>query len=247
MNIPDSLHSSHYNDRYFDVVSALDEARHIYVNGNRIPDRLAALPENNRIFHIGETGFGAARAFLAVIDVVDKCALENIDLHWYSVELHPLPVNKMRDILSCFNDRIGPLVAEFTALYASLDIDKSGWNDIVWKRPFGTVTLHLYIGEALDMASILPELIDAWVLDGHDPKKNPEMWRQELFDAIGAHTKIGGTFATFTAAGPVKRGLRAAGFFVVRKPGHGGKQHMIQGYRLDPDAVASAESSGIER
>ncbi|HHB80929.1 MAG TPA: FAD-dependent oxidoreductase, partial [Aliiroseovarius sp.] len=47
-------------------------------------------------------------------------------------------------------------------------------------------------------------------------------------------TAPGGTFATYTAAGHVRRALEAAGFEVRRAPGFGRKRHMSVG-RL-PDA-----------
>ena len=49
---------------------------------------------------------------------------------------------------------------------------------------------------------------------------------------VGAHTAPGGTFATYSAAGHVRRALGAAGFAVTRAPGYAGKRHMSRGTRL---------------
>jgi len=46
---------------------------------------------------------------------------------------------------------------------------------------------------------------------------------------VARHTNPGGTFATYTAAGFVRRGLAAAGFTVARAPGYGRKRHMTRG------------------
>ena len=43
------------------------------------------------------------------------------------------------------------------------------------------------------------------------------------------HTTPGGTFATYTAAGHVRRALADAGFTVTRQPGFGRKRHMSTG------------------
>lgn len=71
--------------------------------------------------------------------------------------------------------------------------------------------------------------VDAWFLDGFAPAKNPDMWNNELFQAMarmsGSHT----TFATFTAAGVVKRGLQAAGFVCQKSKGFGRKREMLFG------------------
>ncbi len=43
--------------------------------------------------------------------------------------------------------------------------------------------------------------------------KNPEMWSEQLFTNMAKFARINGTFATFTVAGSVKRGLQQAGFY----------------------------------
>ena len=67
---------------------------------------------------------------------------------------------------------------------------------------------------------------DAWFLDGFSPAKNPELWQPDLMAQVHAHTAPGGTLATYTAAGFVRRGLAEAGFDVTRAPGFGRKRHM---------------------
>ena len=46
---------------------------------------------------------------------------------------------------------------------------------------------------------------------------------------MSAHTVPGGTFATYTAAGHVRRALTGAGFTVERRAGFGNKRHMSAG------------------
>ena len=46
---------------------------------------------------------------------------------------------------------------------------------------------------------------------------------------VGRHTAPGGTLATYTAAGHVRRALAEAGFAVERRPGFGRKRHMTVG------------------
>ena len=69
---------------------------------------------------------------------------------------------------------------------------------------------------------------DAWFLDGFAPAKNPELWQADLLAEVAAHTSSGGTAATYSAAGFVRRGLRAAGFVVERLPGYARKRHMTR-------------------
>ena len=48
-------------------------------------------------------------------------------------------------------------------------------------------------------------------------------------NCMACHTAPGGTFATYTAAGHVRRALAAAGFTVTRQPGFARKRHMTTG------------------
>ena len=44
------------------------------------------------------------------------------------------------------------------------------------------------------------------------PAKNPDMWAPEVMAEVARHTNPGGTFATYTAAGAVRRALAEGGF-----------------------------------
>ena len=95
----------------------------------------------------------------------------------------------------------------------------------------GKVETEGIIGDVRDTLPQWQGLADAWFLDGFSPAKNPEMWGAELMAEVGRHSAPGGTFATYTAAGHVRRALEAAGFEVARAPGFAGKRHMSRGVR----------------
>jgi len=73
------------------------------------------------------------------------------------------------------------------------------------------------------------DAIDCWFLDGFTPAKNPDMWSDVVFQAMGDNSREGARFATFTAAGFVKRGLIKAGFDVQKVKGFGRKRDMLVG------------------
>ena len=50
-----------------------------------------------------------------------------------------------------------------------IDITRPGWHRIKLTRPFGELTLNLWIGEALEMVHALTDPCDAWFLDGFAP------------------------------------------------------------------------------
>jgi tRNA U34 5-methylaminomethyl-2-thiouridine-forming methyltransferase MnmC len=57
------------------------------------------------------------------------------------------------------------------------------------------------------------------------------MWSSELMLAVYDHTTPGGSFATYAAAGWVRRNLAEAGFTVERKAGFGSKREMLAGVK----------------
>jgi tRNA 5-methylaminomethyl-2-thiouridine biosynthesis bifunctional protein len=231
MLIPSYLVNEKFDDRYFDVVNALDEAQQIYFRNNNLIERITGGIESKIPFIIGETGFGAGRVVVSLMEFLGKSGLENISIEYNSVELYPMSPERMLNILDGFKDRVGEEINTLLEAYRSIDITVAGWHTMKLQQPFGTIKLNLWIGEALEMVKALEKPCDVWFLDGHSPKKNPSIWRPELLMAIGEKTKTGGTCATFTVAGAVKRALMEAGFTIVKYPGCGGKNEVLQGMK----------------
>lgn len=229
--IPPCLVNEHYDDRYFDVVDAVEEAKQIFFHGSGLMGIFSAMGPGRKEFSIGETGFGAGRVLIALMDFLDKSNIRDLSITYNSVELHPITSGRMASILEGFRHQVGPLIDLFVLAYSRIDIARPGWHQIQLPRPFGILTLNLWIGEALEMLQALARPCDAWFLDGHGPKKNPSIWRPELLLAIGEKTKTNGTCATFTVAGAVRRGLSAAGFTVEQSPGFGGKKAVLKGVK----------------
>ena len=90
------------------------------------------------------------------------------------------------------------------------------------------IDAQVVLGDARDTLPAQNFEVDAWFLDGFSPAKNPELWDADLMAQVGSHTKPGGTAATYTAEGFVRRNLEAAGFSVTRTPGFGRKRHMTR-------------------
>jgi tRNA U34 5-methylaminomethyl-2-thiouridine-forming methyltransferase MnmC len=242
LQIPPYLVNEHYGDRYFDVVNALEEAKHIFFRGTGIGDIFSAAGQGRKEFGIGETGFGAGRLLIALMDFLDDCGITDLAITYNSVELHPITFERMASVLSGFRNEAGALIDLLVRTYSCVDISRPGWHRMRFTRPFGDLTLNLWIGEALDMVNALTIPCDAWFLDGHGPKKNPAMWRHELLMAIGEKTVPGGVCATYTVAGAVRRGLGAAGFSVEQRPGFGGKKSVLRGLKLEDMFMGSATS-----
>lgn len=237
MLIPPYLVNEKFDDRYFDVVNALDEAQQIYFRNNNLIERIAAEKEAGSQLAIGETGFGAGRVVVSLMEFLEKSGLKDISIEYNSVELYPVSPERMLQLLSGFRERIGAGIDTLAEAYRGIDITKAGWHSMMLRRSFGTLKLNLWIGEALEMVSALEKPCEVWFLDGHSPKKNPSIWRDELLMAIGGKTKTGGACATFTVSVAVRKALTAAGFTLTLLPGCGGKKEVLHGVKNDPDAT----------
>ena len=219
--------SSRFGDVYFSGDSGLEETRHVFLQGNRLEERFAALSAGES-FTIGETGFGTGLNFISAWQLFAQTAQPGTNLDFFSIEKYPLEDDELRAAL---------------ALWPALDIYADvllkrwrrrvpGWNR--WSFAGGRVRLTLAIG---DVAEVLPQLqegvVDAWFLDGFSPAKNPEMWSDQVLSGIARAARPAATLATYTSAGWVRRGLQQAGFAVERVLGYGRKREMLQGVLLD--------------
>ena len=148
---------------------------------------------------------------------------ENPTLHFISFELHPM----RRESIDKALNRWPELDTERRALVESWPEEPASVVDL----DFGGVRLTVVCGDAFSNLAGSPLAFDAWYLDGFAPSRNPAMWSEEILKAVFDHTQPGGTFATYAAAGFVRRNLIAAGFAVERRPGFAGKREMLCGVK----------------
>lgn len=197
--------STRFDDPYFSLESGLEETRHVFLRGNGLPER--ARPG----FQIAELGFGTGLNLLATVAAVTQGPIR-----YTAFEAYPMTPEDMERAL-----------AAFPALDATGLID--AWTRGARRFTLDAVEVEIILGDARETLPDWPGRADAWYLDGFSPAKNPELWSEALMAQVAAHTAPGGTFATYTAAGHVRRALTDAGFTVQRMPGYGRKRHMSCG------------------
>ncbi|TWI66932.1 tRNA 5-methylaminomethyl-2-thiouridine biosynthesis bifunctional protein [Desulfobotulus alkaliphilus] len=215
-----TLVSPLYNDSYFSKAGAMAESRHIFLKQNRLPHRwLEKTP-----FHICETGFGTGLNFLVTLDLWRRFRPAQSTLIYTSVEKHPIPADHLRQI-----HRAWPCLMDLSErLLEHYPPPVSGMHRLFFKE--WQMEVNLLFDDAEKLSEILEEKVDAWFLDGFSPHANPEMWTDTLFETMGKKTADKGSFATFTAAGFVRRALISQGFCVEKLPGFSFKRDMIRGF-----------------
>lgn len=227
-----------FDDPYFSKDQGLAESQYVFMQQNQLPERWLNHPHNE--FVIAESGFGTGLNCLLAWHCFAEFKHEHPNsqvkrLRFISVEKFPLSPADLTTALAAW-----PELAKYA--HALLDSYPSAVPGCHRLQLDNMLCLDLWFG---DINEVLPGiqtppqgLVDAWFLDGFAPSKNPQMWQDSLFTQCARLAKASATFATFTAAGIVKRGLQQVGFQVEKRPGFGRKRDMLAGYLPQKTPVA---------
>ena len=229
--------SDKFDDVYFSNQDGLAETHYVFLEGNQLWERWVNYQEAH--FVIAETGFGTGLNFFAVTTLFREFRQKHPDsplkrLYFTSFEKYPLPLDALQQAHLAY--------PQFSHLAQHL---QQNWLNPIqgcYRFHFDETTLDLWFG---DVAENLPQLgdymngkIDAWFLDGFAPSKNPDMWNEQLYQQMFRFTKLQGTFATFTAASAVRKGLENAGFNMTKRKGFGKKRECLSGQKTHEKLTA---------
>ncbi|MBU1316502.1 MAG: tRNA (5-methylaminomethyl-2-thiouridine)(34)-methyltransferase MnmD [Alphaproteobacteria bacterium] len=214
----DMPYSPQFGDHFYCRNDGRLECGHVFLAGNGLPEQW----HDTSQFRIGELGFGTGLNFCETWRQWKLVRQPGAQLHFTSFELYPMGAEEIGRALSQWPE----IAEERTALVAAWPAHPQGRVDIEMDAQ---TRLTVIVGPALDGVTAEPADFDAWFLDGFAPSRNPDMWSPDLMQAIFDRTVPGGSFATYAAAGFVRRNLQAAGFAVERRPGFAGKREMLCG------------------
>ena len=175
-----------FGDRYHAEAGALEQAHHVFLRGNGLPQRWAG----QRRFTIVETGFGLGNTDPATWDAWRREPHRCERLDFVSIDRHPPDRADLAraQAASPLRELADRLVASWPPLTPNLH-----------RLDFDGVRLLLGFG---DVAALLPRLVlraDAFFLDGFAPGRNPAMWQRRVFKALGRLAAPGATAAAFAA------------------------------------------------
>lgn len=222
--------SRDFDDVYFSNDNGLEETRYVFLGGNRLGERFPVHP--HPLFIVAESGFGTGLNFLTLWQAFDVFHRDNPDatlqrLHFISFEKFPLTAADLQRAHAHWPE-LAPWAEQ---LQEQWPLPLAGCHRLLLDD--GRVTLDLWFGDINELTheldDSLNQQVDAWFLDGFAPAKNPDMWTPTLFSAMARLARPGGTLATFTSAGFVRRGLQEAGFTMHKCKGFGRKREMLVG------------------
>ncbi len=211
-------YSRTFDDHFYCRSDGRLECGHVFIAGNGLPHRW----QRGGPFRIAELGFGTGLNLCETWRQWRMTAPEGASLRFTSFERFPMA-----------RGDIGRALSHWPEIDRERAILTAAWPD----APAGRVEIDLeprvrltvVCGAALESLAREETPFDAWYLDGFAPSRNPDMWSAELMAEVFRLTAPGGRFATYAAAGFVRRNLTAAGFMVERRPGFARKREMLCG------------------
>ncbi|OOF58535.1 bifunctional tRNA (5-methylaminomethyl-2-thiouridine)(34)-methyltransferase MnmD/FAD-dependent 5-carboxymethylaminomethyl-2-thiouridine(34) oxidoreductase MnmC [Rodentibacter myodis] len=229
--------SDQFDDVYFSNQDGLAETDYVFLQGNQLWERWLTHPHPH--FVIAETGFGTGLNFFATTKRFREFRQQHPSaplkrLYFISFEKYPLKLTALQQA-----HRAYPQFAELTNhLQRYWQFPLKGCRRI----HFEETILDLWFGDVVEnlpqLGDYMNESVNAWFLDGFAPSKNPEMWNENLYHQMYRFTALNGTFATFTAASAVRKGLTFAGFTITKRKGFGKKRECLNGQKTQSKPTA---------
>ena len=221
--------SKQFGDVYFSKDNGLLETRHVFLNGNDLTERLSQL-HDYQYFCVGETGFGTGLNILTLWQLWQQVRLDNHS-HLHVVSVEKFPLNKA-DLIRALNvwTELKPLAEKLIHQYP---LPIAGCHRLSF--PEERFSIDLWLGDAQDIFPTIPktQTVNAWFLDGFAPSCNPDMWQANVLDHMVRLSDFGTTFASFSVAGVLKRGLKQHGIQISRPRGFGHKREMLKAIWLN--------------
>ena len=224
-----------YSQTFADIYHAADggpgQARHVFIAGNGLPERW----RGRERFVILENGFGTGLNFLSTWAAWREDPARPHRLHYLAVEKHPFSATDLARLHAAWPE----LAVIAQALRDAWPVLTPGFHRLEFAA--GRVVLTLMLGEAEECLRKLRTSVDAFYLDGFDPRKNPDMWSAALFRRCAQLAAPDASLATWCVAGTVREALREAGFATEKRPGYARKRDMLAGRLATPHSEPHSE------
>jgi tRNA U34 5-methylaminomethyl-2-thiouridine-forming methyltransferase MnmC len=208
-----SLYLPELKESYHSFHGAYRESIHVFMlygleawfmrNPNRFPIR------------IFEVGFGTGlNAWLTLVWAEQY----KVPVLYHSIE--PFPLEK--EIYDQLNyTEVDTSIYHYAHFFKKLH--QSPWDQgLVYSEYFNMKKDQTTLEEAVLYPS------DIVFYDAFAPKKQPELWAQEILEKVTDTMNPGGIFVTYSATGKLKRTLQELGLTVETLPGPPGKNEMVR-------------------
>lgn len=201
-----TAYNSRFGEAYGSQHGAASQAEHVFLQGT--------YTDQHPHPKVLEIGFGVGVNFRSTLA---NAAKRQVPLHYVAYEFDPAPVAILQEVAAQGEASQHPAWQTLLEAWESKKVDFTSEQ----------ITVQIHFINVLD-AEFTPSWATALYLDGFSPTRNPEIWTPELAKRLAEALATGGTLATYSAAGHVRRALAEAGLEVERRPGAPGKRHCIR-------------------
>lgn len=207
-----TLYDPELKVHYRSTSGAVTESHTVFLQGTGLIQR------HDQDWRVLELGFGSAVNFIQTALAHTQRAHEPQPrwLEYHSVEHRPISPQALEHLEGWPAD-LARAALEIAHSAPSTHISISSPAHHI------KLTLHLLPWDELE----LPQLdAQAIFFDPFGPEANPSSWTQQAFEVALKHLHPEGVLATYSAAGHVRRAMRAAGLHTGSLPGPGHKREI---------------------
>ena len=212
------LYAPQFDDFYAGHQDHIAEKHHVFI------DPIAWDDAPNNHVTIVEAGFGTGVNFLLMLEEWKKHQHSVSTLDYIAFEKYPLPPKMLAEQLHHSNLRYKD---DLLATYPPI---AQGWHECM----IAGCRLLLIYGDMVDNLAQLSwgrQKVDYWFLDGFSPRKNPDLWTDELLNYIDDCSSYQSHVLSFSVQGRLKRGLQERGFVIHPRCGIGDKRDVLHAIR----------------
>jgi tRNA U34 5-methylaminomethyl-2-thiouridine-forming methyltransferase MnmC len=191
------------DEHYHSINGAIQESMHVYVNAGFNQCR-------KNVVRVLEMGLGTGLNVLLTALEAEK---RKVKVVYTALEKYPLSDEIVRQLN--YSNRNSDLFNQ---------IHTASWGKSVPLT--SSFSLHKINVDFNDYD--YSETCDVAYYDAFAPDKQPEVWSQDLFNAIYSAMNPAGILTTYCAKGAIRRMMKQSGFAVERIPGPPGKREMLR-------------------
>lgn len=203
-----TIYLPQWDENYHSKHGAIQEAKHVFIKHG-----LSLFSE--RKITILEIGFGTGlNSFITFLEAKKL----NIEVDYVGVEAYPVAYEELEKL---------NYVSELDALNFKSVFDEM--HQQKWETKNEISAKFLLTKRQQLFHEINDEkAFDLIYFDAFGARVQPELWTEEIFEAMFKALKSGGVLVTYCAKGSVRRAMLKVGFLVEKLPGPPGKREMLR-------------------
>lgn len=207
-----SIYVPELNETYHSKNGAIQEAYHVFINAG-----FSQINKNS--INILEIGFGTGlNAFITYLEAKKT----NTQINYIGVEAYPVSHEEIKVLNYVKELNVNSEHSVFDMMH---HLDWGVENEI---SPQFKITKRKQLFQDINDF----ECYDLIYFDAFGFSVQPELWSEEIFQAMYNSLLINGILVTYACRGSIKRAMLKVGFKVEKLPGAPGKREMLRALKI---------------